>query len=99
MMDKLAFVPSPFSNPSAYVDTHNWPADMEAAVIKTKGNTCVVSGCGVRYETLDHIVPWSKGGRTSVENLQPMCNAHNSSKGDTDYPVWLAAEQIRRLLG
>ncbi|HDY69031.1 MAG TPA: DUF262 domain-containing protein [Candidatus Scalindua sp.] len=31
----------------------------------------------------DHIVPWSKGGKTTVENGQVACAACNSAKGDT----------------
>lgn len=37
-----------------------------------------------KYDKLevDHIIPWSKGGRTNLENAQLLCKLHNSSKGN-----------------
>jgi hypothetical protein len=81
--------PSPSEQPSAYVDTHNWPQEMEDAVANKKGNKCTVPDCGKSYETLDHRVAWANGGKTSVDNLYPMCNEHNQSKLDQDYQTWL----------
>ena len=31
---------------------------------------------------VDHIVPWSKGGKTAVENLQTLCEHCNLGKGN-----------------
>lgn len=33
---------------------------------------------------VDHIVPWSKGGETTLENLQTLCSKCNLGKGDSD---------------
>lgn len=33
---------------------------------------------------VDHIVPWSRGGRTETENLQTLCSHCNLGKGDLD---------------
>lgn len=30
---------------------------------------------------VDHILPWSKGGRTKLDNAQLLCKSHNTSKG------------------
>ena len=30
----------------------------------------------------DHIIPWSKGGKTEYDNLQMLCKPHNESKGN-----------------
>jgi hypothetical protein len=81
--------PSPVEQHDAYVDTHDWPDEMELAVISLKGYNCIVHGCIMVYETLDHRIPFSKEGKTSVSNLFPMCNEHNDSKGDSDYFAWL----------
>ena len=37
-----------------------------------------------RYDKLevDHITPWSKGGRTTLDNAQLLCKSHNTSKGN-----------------
>ena len=31
--------------------------------------------------TVDHVDPWGKGGRTTLENADVMCRRHNSAKG------------------
>lgn len=31
---------------------------------------------------VDHIVPWSKGGTTTLDNAQLLCKVHNSGKGN-----------------
>lgn len=35
-----------------------------------------------RKMTKDHILPVSKGGKTFMDNLQPMCSQCNNKKGD-----------------
>lgn len=44
------------------------------------GNKCIVPGCERTDVTIDHIVHLSKGGKHSIENIQPLCKFHNSSK-------------------
>ena len=49
-------------------------------------NTCLC--CGKKKKlTADHVVPLSKGGSDSIDNIQPLCQSCNSSKGikDIDY--------------
>jgi hypothetical protein len=81
--------PTPSQQHYAYVDTHDWPKEMEAVVIDLKGGKCTVPGCYKDADTIDHRIAFINGGKTSVENLFPMCKDHNSSKGDKDYNAWL----------
>jgi 5-methylcytosine-specific restriction endonuclease McrA len=44
---------------------------------------CATSDCGIHQDlTVDHIIPLSRGGTDELSNLQFLCVAHNSSKGD-----------------
>jgi 5-methylcytosine-specific restriction endonuclease McrA len=47
---------------------------------------CVHSACSAKITwddfTIDHINPYSKGGRSQLDNAALMCRAHNSSKGN-----------------
>jgi 5-methylcytosine-specific restriction endonuclease McrA len=57
-------------------------------LIESAGPTCQACGQNMerwvsgRFPTLDHVVPLSKGGSNSVENLRVICNICNSRKSD-----------------
>jgi 5-methylcytosine-specific restriction endonuclease McrA len=42
---------------------------------------CSYPGCRLVADTLDHIVPVSRGGQNTRENLRPMCRRHNEALG------------------
>lgn len=51
------------------------------AVFDADGYRC--RSCGTRKNlTVDHVIPWSKGGGDEPENLQTLCRSCNARKGD-----------------
>ena len=63
-------------------------------VFAQQGHYCT---CGNYADTIDHIIPASKGGTTTLDNLTPMCRTCNSIKNDNikkriNYvnPAWIS---------
>ena len=44
--------------------------------------------CGLQSESIDHILPRSRGGLTITENCVPACLSCNGSKSDTEVFIW-----------
>ncbi|MFB8006539.1 TerD family protein [Nocardia sp. NPDC056000] len=61
-------------------DSRAVPQDVKARVWQRDGGRCQQCGDN-RYLEFDHIIPWSQGGATSVENLQILCRKCNQQKG------------------
>lgn len=64
--------------------------DDEKAKIE-HSNTCCYCGSTNNIET-DHLIPRSKGGTDSGDNLIPACKACNSSKKDKDMLTWIRSK-------
>jgi len=84
------YPPTPHEDHYAYVDTEQYPSQIAEAVASLRGTVCAVPGCYRECTTLVHRKPSKLGGRTSVDNLLPMCQRHAESKGDRNYDEWLA---------
>jgi 5-methylcytosine-specific restriction endonuclease McrA len=48
------------------------------------GHCCVYCGRGDKKLTMDHVIPISKGGEHSKENVVPACRSCNSKKGNRE---------------
>ncbi|MFI3259128.1 MAG: HNH endonuclease [Rikenellaceae bacterium] len=57
------------------------------------GKYCAYCGKETRNLALDHILPKSKGGKDTGDNLIKVCKSCNSSKGDTDLLEWAYKRQ------
>jgi superfamily II DNA or RNA helicase len=62
----------------------------------TQGKVCQLCRRRIPFDLMhgDHIVPWSRGGRTAVDNLQALCGSCNLRKGSQAQEV---AEQRFRV--
>jgi hypothetical protein len=60
---------------------------LKVQVLMRDGNICRLCGVVLIGENIhfDHIIPWSKGGETTLENLQILCAKHNLAKGDLEF--------------
>jgi hypothetical protein len=85
------YPPTPYEDRYAYVDSEQWPYEIERAVVALPRSTCSVPGCPYEPATLVHRLSPSSGGRTSVDNLMPLCARHVALKGNRDYPEFVGA--------
>lgn len=69
--------------------TKREPSDrLKVQVLMRDGNKCRICGVvcdgGIHKMHFDHIIPWAKGGETTLDNLQVLCSVCNEALGDSD---------------
>ena len=62
----------------------NFDEAQRQVIFRRDKGVCKLCGKQCEWEAweADHIVPWSKGGKTEVENGQVLCPSCNSKKSD-----------------
>ncbi|MFE3955966.1 TerD family protein [Nocardia sp. NPDC059091] len=61
-------------------DSRAIPQDVKSQVWQRDAGKCAECG-SQEYLEFDHVIPWSRGGATSVDNLQILCRGCNLAKG------------------
>ncbi|MDI1495040.1 MAG: hydrolase [Cenarchaeum symbiont of Oopsacas minuta] len=76
------------------IDKKSIPGTVRYDVLAKSKGICLA--CGLKasngyYLHVDHIIPRSMGGRTELDNLQPLCykcNTEKRNRDDTDFMKW-----------
>ncbi|MCF8042057.1 MAG: HNH endonuclease [Desulfarculaceae bacterium] len=79
-------VPTVKSRPIKLEDRRDIPLGLRYKIMNRDNFKCVLCGHvqsdGSDYKLhVDHIIPWSKGGKTTIENLRTLCAKCNLGKG------------------
>ena len=76
---------------------------VRAQVLLRDGYVCMY--CMSKAQSVDHIVPRSKGGSDSMDNLLASCNPCNRAKSDKQYlrttwvaPGYMSKEEYKQLI-
>lgn len=80
--NKKGIVPYLFTNDERNLGLRTFPDDIREAVYEEQDGICKI--CGEHFEIdemeADHIIPWSRGGKTVKENCQMLCVHCNRTK-------------------
>lgn len=69
------------------------PSAIREAVWQRDGEVCQYCDATIGPFHLDHVMPWSRGGAHSVENLVVSCATCNWSKGTKTLAEWLGSNE------
>ena len=75
-----------YINSNIKLDFQRFFTSEDKLILFGKSHQCVKCGASKSYALkeleVDHVDPWSKGGRTNLFNAQLLCKYHNSSKNN-----------------
>lgn len=72
---------------------HDLTVDQWAALKEAWGGCAYCGDRGVPLQR-DCVLPVSRGGRYTLENVVPACRACNASKGNTEVTAWLRRKHL-----
>lgn len=70
--------------------SRHFARSIKRAAMQRAGHRCQFCGSsardesGAQYLEYDHIIPWSQGGPSTLENCQILCRACNQRKGNAN---------------
>ncbi len=68
---------------------NGWSKKEEMQLIDDYCGRCAYCGNKLEEVTMDHVIPITRGGVHSIENIVPACLSCNSSKGNKPLLVWM----------
>jgi hypothetical protein len=74
---------------------NGWSVKEEKQLIEDYGHRCAYCDKKTDKITMDHIVPITRGGTHSIENIAPACGSCNSSKHNKPLLVWMYQQRMR----
>ena len=71
-------------NDEKYLSLRAFSDSQKLQAYKKQGHKCKHCGKEFKFEEMqgDHIIPWSLGGHTTIDNLQMLCRKCNNDKGN-----------------
>lgn len=74
------------TNDERYLSLRAFSDEIKKQVYATQNHKCAICGEEFDYSLMhgDHITPWSRGGKTVIENCQMLCRDCNLKKGSQE---------------